>query len=229
VTVLWILYHPELVTGELLADYDLVLAASDRFAAELARRTGRPVHSLHQATDPERFRPDVPGPAHELLFVGNSRGTRRTILDDLAGTRHDLAVYGRGWDPELLDPVYLRGDGVPNEELAGYYRAATIVLNDHWPEAAAAGFINNRLYDALAAGAFVISDRVDGIESEFDNGVVTYRDAPELLRLVDRYLADPDARAEHVERGRAAVLARHRFADRVDELLRLVDAAEAPR
>lgn len=225
-SVLWILYHPELVTDELVSGYDLVLAASDRFAAELAKRTGRPVHSLHQATDPERFRPGVPGPAHELLFVGNSRGIRRAILHDLTGTRHELAVYGRGWDPEFLDPAHLRGDGVPNERLAGYYESAAIVLNDHWPEAAALGFINNRLYDALAAGAFVISDEVDGIDAEFDGGIVTYRDALDLLRLVERYLADPVARSERAARGRTAVLARHTFSDRVDELLRLVDDAE---
>jgi hypothetical protein len=144
-TVLWILYHPELVTNALLDAYDVVLAASDRFAADLAARTGRPVHAVHQATDPERFHPGLEGPAHELLFVGNSRGVRRRILDDLAGTRADVAVYGRGWDPELLDPVQLHGDGVPNDELAGYYAAASIVLNDHWHEAAEAGFINNRL------------------------------------------------------------------------------------
>ncbi len=222
-SVLWILYHPELVTDELVTEYDLVLAASDPFAAELAARARRPVHSVHQATDPERFVPGLPGPHHDLLFVGNSRGIRRRILHDLTPTRHELAVYGRGWDPELLDPAHLRGDGVANEALAGYYASASIVLNDHWPEAAAAGFINNRLYDALAAGAFVISDEVDGIAAEFDGGVVTYRGAAALLRLVDRYLTDPAARAERARRGRAAVLARHTFSHRVDELLRLVD------
>ncbi len=220
--VLWILYHPELVTDALLASYDLVLAASDRFAAELERRTGRRIPAVHQATDPERFRPGLDAPPHELLFVGNSRGTRRRILDDLAGTERDLAVYGRGWSPDLLDPVYLRGNGVPNDRLAGYYANAAIVLNDHWPDAAAAGFINNRLYDALAAGAFVISDHVDGIVEEFDGAIVTYRDRDDLLRLIETYLSDADARRRHVERGRAAVLARHTFEHRAVVIIGLL-------
>jgi GT2 family glycosyltransferase len=228
-SLIWILYHPELVTDELVAAYDLVLVASDRFARNIADRARVPVVSLHQAADPERFRPGLPGPAHDLLFVGNSRGVRRSILDDLTPTRHDLAVYGGGWSPDLLDLAYLRADSVDNEDLPGYYASAAIVLNDHWREAAEAGFLNNRLYDALAAGGFVISDQVDGLQEEFDDGVVSYRDAADLIRLVDRYLADPAARAERAERGRRAVLERHTFSHRVDEILRLVERLEPPR
>lgn len=223
VSLLWILYHPELVTDELLDAYDLVLVASDPFAGELARRTRVPVRSLHQATDAERFAPGRPGPRHELLFVGNSRGIRRDVLHGLAATRHDLAVYGGGWDPEFVDPDRVRGSRVDNADLAGYYGSATVVLNDHWPEAAELGFLNNRLYDALAAGAFVISDRVAGMDEEFDRGVVMYEDAADLLGLVERYVPDEPARAAVAARGRAAVLARHTFAHRVDEMLRLVD------
>ena len=224
--LLWILYHPELVTDELLDAYDLVLVASDRFATTIAPRSRAPVVSLHQAADPERFRPGMSGPAHELLFVGNSRGVRRPILDDITPTRHDLAVYGGGWPPDLLDPAHLQGSSVPNGELPGYYGSAAIVLNDHWQESAEAGFLNNRLYDVLASGGFVISDAVDGLREEFDDGVVAYRDAADLVRLVEQYLADPSAREERAERGRRAVLDRHTFSHRVDEILRLIERLE---
>ena len=226
--LLWILYHPELVSDELLAAYDLVLVASDRFAATIAPRSGAPVASVHQAADPERFRPGMSGPAHDLLFVGNSRGVRRPILDDVTPTRHDLAVYGGGWPRDLLDPAYLRGSSVPNDELPGYYASAAIVLNDHWKESAEAAFLNNRLYDVLASGGFVISDAVDGLREEFDDAVVAYRDAADLVRLVERYLADPSARAERAERGRRAVLERHTFGHRVEEILRLIDRLDLP-
>ena len=229
VSVLWILYHPELVTDDLLEDYDLILVASDRFARQTAERSPVPVAAVHQATDPERFRPGLPGPRHDLLFVGNSRGVRRAILDDLTPTSHDLAVYGGGWPPDLLDPAYLRGSAVPNEVLPGYYGSAAIVLNDHWQETARTGFLNNRLYDALAAGGFVVSDAVEGLAEEFDDGVVAYRDPADLFGIVERYLADPAARAETAARGRAAVLARHTFSHRADELLALIDAVPDDR
>lgn len=219
VNALWILYHPELVTDELCRRYDAVFAASDILAARLSDRTGLDVRSLHQATDPERFHPTPGGPHHELLFVANSRGTRRTIIDDLTPTARDLAVYGGGWADDLLDPVYFKGAVVSNRDLPAYYSAADIVLNDHWLESAEAGMINNRLYDALAAGALVVSDSVPGLDEEFDGAVVTYADPADLALTVERYLADPAARRALAERGRQAVLERHAVSRRADELL----------
>jgi hypothetical protein len=222
VNALWILYHPELVTDELCARYNAVFAASDILAGRLSNRTGLVVRSLHQATDAERFRPTPGGPHHELLFVGNSRGTRRTIIDDLTPTARDLAVYGGGWEDDLLDPVYLRGAVVSNHDLPAYYSAADIVLNDHWVEMAEAGMINNRLYDALATGAFVISDAIPGLAEEFDGAVVTYTDPADLVLIVERFLADPAARGALAERGRRAVLDRHTVSRRADELLHVL-------
>jgi spore maturation protein CgeB len=196
-----------------------VFVASDVFAADLAERVAPPVRSLHQATDPDRFFPERGGPGHELLFVGNSRRVRRPILDALAGTPHDLAVYGGNWTPDLLDPRRLRGDWIPNDDLRRYYSSAGIVLSDHWPDMRDEGFISNRVYDALACGAFVLSDAVFGIGDEFDGGLATYEDPDELEGLVESYLADPDERRRRADRGRAAVLARHTFAHRVDAII----------
>ncbi len=229
VSVLWIISHPELVTDELILRNDLVFAASDPFAARITERTGKPVVPLHQATDPDRFQPLPGGPHHELLFVANSRKVRRTVTDELTATEHDLAVYGRDWTSELLDPRYLRGRHIPNDQLASYYAAADIVLNDHWADMAEEGFLSNRLYDASASGAFVISDTVAGIAEEFDGGIVTFATGFELRSLVDRYLADPAARAEHAKRASAAVLARHTFDQRATGLLQELGPVLAAR
>jgi GT2 family glycosyltransferase/spore maturation protein CgeB len=222
VSALWVISHPELVGDELVDGNDVLFAASDSFAEHLAERTGRPVASLHQATDPDRFQPAPGGIHHELLFVANSRGVRRRIVDELTPTDRDLAVYGKGWTADLLDPRHLRGEHIPNDELAPVYAAASIVLNDHWPDMAERGFLSNRLYDASAAGAFVITDRVPGLEAEFDGGIPSFQDGEELRGLIERFLADPEARREHAGRARRAVLARHTFAHRVDRLLEVV-------
>lgn len=216
-TLLWIISHPTRVTDELTSTADRIYVASDAFAKELAGRTSVSVAPLHQATDPVRFHPDQTGPHHEVLFVGNSRGVRRDILADLVPTTLGLAVYGR-WTPDRLDPAYLHGELIPNKELHRYYSSASIVLNDHWPDMRAAGFLSNRLYDALASGACVVSDHVAGIEEEFDGTVPTYSDAGELRLLIRDLLMDPGRRAL-AERGRAAVLDRHTFKHRTDVIL----------
>lgn len=229
VNLLWQISHPEAADGALYSRFDHVFVASDRFAATMASRTEVPVEALHQATDPERFHPEPGGPHHELLFVGNTRGVRRKIVDDLAGTKHELAVYGRGWDAAKIDPTLIKGERIPNAVLRRYYSAASIVLNDHWEDMRTEGFMSNRLYDALACGAFVISDFVEGIEAEFGGAVATYRERHELTRLVDRYLADPDERRRLAEVGRPLVLERHTFDARAAALRVVADELLARR
>lgn len=221
-SVLWIISHPDLRADEDLAGYDAVFAASDALAARLRARSGRPAIPLHQATDPERFRPIDGGPHHDLLFVANSRGVRRRIVDELTPTSLELAVYGLNWTPDLLDPTYLRGEHIANDQLAAYYSAAAIVLNDHWPDMIENGLFSNRLYDAAASGAFVISDAVPGIEAEFDGGIVTFTDGTELRELVVRYLAAPADRARLAARARQAVLERHTFEHRAAAMLEVI-------
>ena len=218
IEVLWHISHPDAGSIAAYAAHDLAFVASDSFAAWMDGRVDVPVRSLHQATDPRRFEPEARGPHHQLLFVANSRGVRRHIIDDLLPIDHELAVYGKAWTPERLDQQYVAGEHIPNDRLGGYYASADIVLNDHWPDMQREGFLSNRLYDASAAGAFVITDGADGLEAEFDGGVVAYEDAADLHRLIDRFLADPAARSEHAARARAAVLARHTFEHRVGKL-----------
>jgi glycosyltransferase involved in cell wall biosynthesis len=220
--VLWQVSHPELASSELYENYDLVFVASDSFAAAMDELVEVPVRPLHQATDPQRFRPDPTGPAHELLFVGNWR-TGRRILEDLLPTDHGLAVYGRGWTPDRLDPAYHAAESIPNDELDGYYAAAAIVLNDHWRGMQREGFLSNRLYDAAACGALVISDDVEGMAAEFDGGVIGYRDRRHLRELIDYYLAHPDERRSTSERARRAVLERHTFAHRAQQLVEAIE------
>ena len=123
--------------------------------------------SLHQATDPGA----VPAGARAVRTTSSCSWRTRTeirrrIVDDLAGTTHDLAdVRPRTGRPDLVDPRFVKGEGIPNAELRRYYSAADIVLNDHWDDMRTEGFISNRIYDALACGAFVISDHIEGIEA----------------------------------------------------------------
>lgn len=224
VNVLWIISHPDRVRADHVNGYDLVLVASRLFATRLQARLAPPVFELMQATDPARFRPDPTGPPHDILFVGNSRLTeRRRIIDDLTPTRLRLAVYGRDWYGDFLDPRHLKGHHVPNDRLHAHYSSAAIVLNDHWVDMAREGFFSNRLYDALACGAFVVSDHVEGLAQEFDDGLVTYRDRAVLEPLLRSHLADPAGRRRIAERGRQAVIGRHTFDDRAQRLVQLVE------
>jgi len=227
--VLWNISHPDLLTTGEQDAFDLVLTPSARHAEQLATRTSTPVQVLEQATDPVVFFPETdPAHARELVFVGNSRGVFRPSLRDLLADdgrapRRDLAVWGQQWEP-FLPPGAVAGEHLPNEQVRRAYASAAIVLNDHWDDMRAQGIVSNRVYDALACGALVVSDHLPELEERFGDAVVTYRTPEELRARIDALLADPAQRAERAARGRAAVLAGHSFRHRVDALLASIAA-----
>ncbi len=221
--VLWSISHPAELTGEECDGYDLVAVASPTFATRLREWTSTTVVVLEQATDPWVMYPDSREElAHELAYVANSRNVLRPIARDLLPTHRDLAIWGANWEG-LIDTSRVVAEHVPNSELRHVYSSAAIVLNDHWDDMREHGYISNRIYDALACGALVLSDEVPGLTERFGEAVVVYRSADELRESIDRLLADPAERRRRSELGRATVLDEHTFAHRVDRLLALVE------
>jgi len=220
--VLWSISHPDQLSGEECDGYDLICVASPLFAEQLSTRTATPVAVLEQAADPWVMGADPrQGLVHELAYVANSRNVLRPIVRDLLPTDHDLAIWGSNWDG-LIDTSHLIAEHVPNDELRHVYSSAHIVLNDHWDDMREHGYISNRIYDALACGAFVISDEVPGLSERFGDAVAQFGSAQELQELISRFLRDPAERRRRGELGRELVLEHHTFAHRVDELLALL-------
>lgn len=225
VWMLWVISHPDLVTGVEMDSYDAVFAASGTWKGP----DGREVMPLLQATAPRRFHPDASpqDSGAPLLFVGSTRGEfRPAVRGVLRSSRaHELAVFGVGWQ-EYLQPEQIAGEFVPNDALPREYSGAGIVLNDHHQDMAEAGFLSNRLFDAVASGARVLSDRASGIDEVFGSSVVVFEDEDDLARIldlsVDEVFADRDERVAHARR----VAAEHSFDARAAVL---IDRARALR
>lgn len=204
INLLWVISHPEDVTKGEWEGYDSTFVATP-LSAHSPRPTKRPVESLLQATDAERF---FPGPGedrlrHEVLFVGNTRWRLRRSVEHALEAALPLSVYGDGWEDQLPETV-LRGARIPNKKLPRYYRSAGVVLNDHWDDMRREKLLSNRLFDTAACGARVVSDSVEGMTSVFGDAIYTYQGADELGALVRRLLAEPDA-----DLGRRLELAEH--------------------
>ena len=218
--VLWIISHPDEVTAEELAGYDLVYAASAAWAGDAAARFGRPVLTLEQATEVDETALELDGPpAAEAVFVGGASTRPRPMVDLALEAGIPLAVHGHGW--ERLPAGTWRSPHVPNRELPHLYARHPLVLADHWPDMAADGFIANRVYDAAAAGALVATDPVRGIEERTDLATVVCRTVDDLRAAYDRALAEHRSPARLAAARR--VCAEHSFTARA----RLLDEALA--
>ncbi len=226
INVLWIISHPDDVTERECEEYDLVLVASHLHADWLGRRLSTPVVYLPQATDHRRFHPvDTQEDLEtEVLFVGNSRGQRRPAVDWAIDRGMPLTVYGGGWT-NRIPPRFVRESHFPNEQLAGLYASAGVVLNDHWPDMRERGFISNRIFDVLASGSVVVSDEVEGLKEVFGDLVPTFSGPSELESVVREILGDRERRAAIIEAGTALVAQEHTFERRADQIMELLRPA----
>lgn len=182
VNLLWIISHPDDVPAEEMRRYDRVYAASASWPAP--GQLGVAVTPLLQATNPARFNPDAaqPDTGPDLLFVGNSRHQFRPIVADCRAAGLRPTVIGRDWE-KFLPADEIAALSVSNADLPAAYRSAGIVLNDHWGDMASHGFLNNRLFDAVACGARVVSDPVPGLVDIFGDAVAVYETPDDLARL----------------------------------------------
>ena len=231
VSLLWVISHPELVRLDEVRCYDRVLAAGAAWAERRSRDWAVGIAPLLQATDPDRFHPDAaqPDTGERVLFVGNSRRQLRPVVRDALAAGLPLAVYGDLWSGLVPNEV-VRGRSIPNDQLAAAYRSAGVVLNDHHDAMRADGFVSNRLFDAVASGARVITDPIDGLAELFGPAVQVYETPDDLARLAA--LADPDAVFGDDATRRAAadrVRTDHSFSARAQRLVEVAHEARSAR
>lgn len=216
--LLWIISHPQDVSADEVDGYDAVFAASACWsrAAELGARP------LLQATNPARFVPGHAAASGRPVFVGSTRGEFRPIVRDCRSVGLDVEVYGVGWEA-YLPPEDIAGTFVANADLPAVYASAPVVLNDHWADMAAEGFLSNRLFDAVAAGARVLSDPAVGLDEVFAGAVRTYRTVDELRELLTGDL-DSTFGTDAQRKAAAERIAReHSFIARARDLIAAVE------
>jgi spore maturation protein CgeB len=156
----------------------------------------------------------------DVLFVG-SGDLRRIFL--LEGIREHVTVRGNRWQrnfPLISAPLRARIDDRPvwGEELHRLLGQSKIVLNITRTDfyGAETG-INLRIFEALAAGCFLLTDHCDELGELFRIGeeIETYRSSTELAEKVRYYLANPAARETVAAAGQAAFHERHTWSARI--------------
>ncbi|NEP41970.1 MAG: glycosyltransferase, partial [Okeania sp. SIO2H7] len=216
--------HPDKVELEEYEQFDCVFVASKLYAEELGNKVKVSVQSLLQCTDHNLFYPDESGneKVGEVLFVGNSRKVYRQIVKDAVEGGLKVEVYGTNWG-DLLPPGYLQGEHIPNEILRRYYSKCGVLLNDHWETMRQKGFISNRLFDAAACGATIVSDKIDGLEEIFGDKIVTYEGSQNLASVVNNCLSRRDAIRQSRLELAEFIRKYHTFEARVDEMMKVIE------
>ena len=170
------------------------------------------------AVDPELFYPKEINNnfEHNLYFVGNNIRNKETSEKYLLCTKDKgLVIYGNSY---AWNSVLCKGKISISDE-ASLYSSGKIGLNAHLSEHLEFGAYNFRLFNILACKGFIISDKSQLLENEF-NGCMEFTDGGEdLLSKIDYYLENPQQTIKYREYGYDYVLSKHTFRHRISDLL----------
>ncbi|MPS49693.1 glycosyltransferase [Methylobacillus sp.] len=161
---------------------------------------------------------------HEVLFVGSGDLRRIFVLE---GIRDHLSIFGNRWERNfpLMSPALMkRVDDHPvwGSDLHELLISSKIVLNvTRGPYYAAGTGVNLRIFEALAAGCFLITDYCDEIATLFKVGeeIETFTGPEELQEKVSYYLENPERRIAIAQQGQAAFLKKFTWEARAKEIL----------
>jgi hypothetical protein len=223
VRVLWIISHPDEITRDELAQFDYVFAASERWAAKASAQFGIAVEPLLECTDTDLFFPRELPRGDDIVFVGTARGIARPAVVGPLRAGIPVKVYGPDWRG-FIPADAIVATAIPNERLSERYETASIVLNDQWPAMREEGFMAMRLFDAVAAGGRVISERVDGVPELFGGAAIAFDDAEHLVTLLRQDPAEIFPPAHALAAASARVRAEHSFDARAREIVRVITA-----
>ena len=201
-------------------------------ARSMLRRLARvaPTRHAQLAADAAAFRPVPPVPKYRasVAYLGARSASKQPELDAMlravADAAPGLAIYGMYWDEAPDAALRARWKGVlPLEDIAPLYSSVDVVLGMTEPEQRAEGMINNRVFEALACGAALVTDRFPALTSAFGDVPLYYDTAREAALHVRRLLDHPDERASKRRAGPALIAGTHTWHERVGAVLEFYD------
>ncbi len=200
-----------------IESFDAIWAASAKARDAFAGRTGVPVTVVRIATNPERFGGAAPSDdlRSDYCFTGSFFKAPRDVISclDPEALPYRFALFGHNWSQVRWLAPYWKGP-LPYDAMPSVYASTRIVIDDCNQTVKPWGSVNSRVFDAIAAGALVVTNGLQGSFEAFDGLLPVYQTRDELRALLERYLGDEPARLALVARLRRRVEAEHTYRHR---------------
>ena len=225
VTIAWIRnWFEKWASSDDFSHFDMVLSSSMKGANIIKNISGREASILRIATNAHRFTPGLHKNKKKKLdyvFTGSqwSKDLRdiATVLPIAAGG-FSGAVYGEGWD-DVEGMKDLSKGSVDYEAMPELYRQARLCIDDANSQTRAAGSINSRVFDAIAAGCLPVTNGAIGVGEIFDDRIPIYNTPHELKETIQEYCSSDVKLKQILSPLREEVLSMHTYDQRADELI----------
>ncbi len=159
--------------------------------------------------------------AHNILFVGEDTPQKseqdwKMTLGEAAP--FGLAIYGKGWETTRW-AAYHKGF-LPFDDLNTAYCSAKIVINVTRDKQKRLGMVNNRVFEVIAAGGFLVTDFFPAIEELFGNAVMYIKKEGDATQIIESVLADESLRQKLIKQSKSIVMEKHLYNHRAHTLLK---------
>jgi spore maturation protein CgeB len=213
--------------------YDLVVSNSEGGLERLTELGARRAEVVYWAADPDLFRPLDVEKEHDVFFYGYGDKFRREWMRELVGEpsrRLPEADFALGGEDFQGDVGRARGLGViPFNAFNHAIASSRISLNvTRRAHATVRSSSTARPFELAMAGATIVSNPVEGMETWFEPGreLVVVVDADEATETYRELLADRAQAEEIASRARERALDEHTYAHRARRLLELIGLRE---
>ena len=210
---MWLISHPDEVSIQEIQQYQHCFIASNHHYQKLEKLSVKNISLLPQCTDTSIFKKIASAKKDKLLFVGNSRNVFRKSVKFALNAGYKIDVIGKDWK-QFIPVKYIQAEFIPNEKLYQLYNEYTIVLNDHWEDMLTQGYVSNRLFDASACGATILSDCPKGSKHLIPE-IYYYKDQTSFKEQVETIQASKTQPLQHYYE----VHNKHTFLKRAETIL----------
>ncbi len=132
--------------------------------------------------------------------------------------KYDIKVYGdQYWMRNTQNYCGMANNG---EELTCIYNASKINLD--LPRIYQRNIVTMRVFDIMAAGGIIVSEKNDTLSELFTNGknLFMYENSKDLFNIIENINNDPNLVREICKNARNEVLERHLIKHRIDKILK---------
>jgi len=212
-----------------LQDFDALLASSALSADRLRSVFDGAVDVMPIAVDPELFQDRRLERSVDVCVTASYWGHERRLFEDLRnlGSGIEVEWYGQNLTSlEGIPPHVSIREPVDYLAIPNLYARSKIVLDDVAPAAREHGSQNSRLFEALAAGALVVTNLDTGLSELGLDEVPVVHDQEDLEDLLRHLLEDPQELRARAQRLRAIVMRDHTFAQRAETFCEFLKVAQ---
>ena len=185
-----------------IAQYDVVFTAHEDCRKHF-HELGLKVELLPFAYDPDVCSPSPTSvtPKFDVTFVGTLRQRRLELLEHVLGGTSLKYFVGNAYD----------------HDMASIYAMSKVVLN-----ISERGELNWRIFEALGCESFLLTNDSGEVSNVFTPGrhLVVWKDAEDLRRLLEYYLAEENERVRIAHEGHVEVARNHTIYNRAEAVLR---------